>query len=277
MAAPVTASKVDIFGYTNPMDYLKAVYQAQKVQDAQITWQAFAKRLDISPSLLKMLLNGTRNFTLEHIHRIASCLKLSHKEHEFLEIMTLLHQAETPVEKAYYQTRKSSIKSHPQDQGILLNPRLIRIEWFVPGLIVYLLQVCRSRELEIDDIDIQEASQYLGIAEDIVRETVERLKQMGVLAVNDRRLAIVIDNLSGSVSVKKLVRQITEESLERLKSSFHEPNTFFHSVACTFYPSDLPKIRLGLKELIEKYSQDPKAELSQQKVYQCLFHIWPFA
>ncbi|MDQ3234113.1 MAG: TIGR02147 family protein [Pseudobdellovibrionaceae bacterium] len=273
----LSEGRVDILAYSNPSDYLRAVYTSQKRFDTSIAWPAFAKRLGISLSLLKMLLNGQRQYTIEHIHRIASCLKLSYEQHEYFETMVLLHQSRDPVQTSFYQLRRERFTQHKKAQSLILNPRLLRMEWYVPGLIVYLIQVARSQNIGLDAIDYGEAARLLGLAESRIRETVAQLRQTGVLEVKDQRLAIVLDNLAGSVSVKKLVRQITEESLTRLRNHFHDPDTFFHSVACTFYPSDLPEIRLGLKKLIEQYSQDPKADYKKQKVYQCLFHIWPFA
>ena len=99
---------------------------------------------------------------------------------------------------------------------------------------------------------------------------------MGVLKKEEQRLVITIDNLAGAISLKRLLKRITEESLARLATSFHDDDTFFHSLACSLEPEELPKIRQELKALMKKYFCDNSANPDEQRVYQCVFHIWPF-
>ncbi|SMF43758.1 TIGR02147 family protein [Pseudobacteriovorax antillogorgiicola] len=270
---------VSVFTFEDHKQFIRSIYEFQKRNDPATSWKAFSKKLDLSDVLLKMLVNGRRKFTVEHIHRVAVRLKLSSAEHEYFESLVLYNQAGTPEEQAFYLKRKQNILSQNVRRRYTVNPRLLNQEWYIPGLMVYLLQVARiegQNLRSLHDFDYKQASQFLGIPEEHIGMTLERLKSIGVITSENKRVVITLDNLSGSVSLKKLVRLITEESLLRLKSSFHSEKTFFNSSAFSLYPEELPNLRRDLKELVDSYSGNSNSDPSQQEVYQCLFHIWPF-
>lgn len=269
---------VSVFSYDDHRRFVKDAYKLQKQQNKDVNWRGFARKLGISDALLKMLLSGNRNFTVEHIHAFADYLSLTGAEHEYFEALVLKNQAKTARQRSYYEDRISKILPAEKHQAVKLDPRLLDHEWYIPGLIIYLLKLAtEAGEEGLGHINPLQAAKDLGIPEDKVRRTLDQLVRLGVIASENERVVFTLNNLSGSLSQKRLVRRISEESIERLKSSFDDERTFFHASSFTILPSELVKLKKDIRLLIDEYSQRAEDGGAQkQEVYQSVIHFWPF-
>lgn len=73
-----------IYGHDDFRSYLKHVLEQEKATSSGGSLNGFAKRLKLSPSLLKMILAGQRDLSPQAMHKIAFALRLNDRERQKL-------------------------------------------------------------------------------------------------------------------------------------------------------------------------------------------------
>ncbi|NRA67784.1 MAG: TIGR02147 family protein [Pseudobacteriovorax sp.] len=263
-----------IFSFQDHKEFIRSYYEIQKAENPNINWKGFADKLGISQALLKMLLNGKRKFTVEHIHAFAKHLVLTPLEYDYFEALVLKNQASEPRIRAYYDRRIRAMMPCEQSEAMRLDPRLLDQNWFIPGLIVCLA----LRSSDNESLDPQIMSEELNIPVDVIERTIEQLERLGVIAITaEKRIILTLTNLSASLSQRRLVRKISEESLKRIQTDFDSKRAFFDASAFTITPSELHQLTQEIKNLLRQYSTKTDSDAkNKQEVYQSVIHFWPF-
>jgi uncharacterized protein (TIGR02147 family) len=90
--------------YLNYRHFLQDFYNAKKNENASYSYRVFANKADFgAPSHFKMVLDGTRNLTLNTIPKFQKALGFKKKqEAQFFELLVHYNQAKKPEEKIKY-------------------------------------------------------------------------------------------------------------------------------------------------------------------------------
>lgn len=92
--------KVDIFSFSDPRDYLRAVLASKKKKDKSFRLSAFSREVGFaSPSLLSMLLKGKRRLAPSAADKLARSLCLTGKRKSYFLAMTHSQALKTNAEQ----------------------------------------------------------------------------------------------------------------------------------------------------------------------------------
>ncbi len=264
--------------YDCPIEFLQHCYQTERQQDKTMTWERFAKKLGISRSLLKLLMAKKRNFTLEHVHRIAFSLRMNNEEHEYFEACVMLSQAGSSIERAYYRRRMERAQQTTESLPVHISCAGLKVEWYLAAFLVYLFDFCDLQETDLENLDLKHMTETLGVSEPEIKDALENVKNCGILKqVAEKKVMVTLDQVHTAISTQKFVRKVAEESLSRLKTDFQRTDALFYACAFSMTPADLRGFVHDLKGLLAKVAGKVPTGMTHesQKIYQGCFNLWP--
>lgn len=243
-----------IFSAEDYRQLLKAVVNAEKQANKTSSLRLVAEKVGINLSTFKMILDGSRNLTIENIHKIASGLKMTGEERDFLEWMVLRDQAENKDVQAHYARKlKNLVKSRRVSRFRSSDISLIQ-HWFSPALIVYLLDVERVEESSFDDEAFKRASRRFKVPPKLVQETFENLRNEGIIcSLENNKYHIVVERIRGGLAKQKYLADIFMECSRRMQDEFHNPLAMFTAHTLSVPRSMVPTFFEEYKQLLEKY------------------------
>ena len=88
-----------IFQYRNPRQFLLDTLAFRQSRDPKFSARSWAREMDISPSLLVMLMKGERPIRLRHVEFLKKGLSLSSQENFYFRALLQYSNADSPEEK----------------------------------------------------------------------------------------------------------------------------------------------------------------------------------
>ncbi|NRA63025.1 MAG: TIGR02147 family protein [Pseudobacteriovorax sp.] len=263
--------------YDEPGQFLRHCYELERKGNPKATYEAFSKKIGISLSLLKMLLGGKRNFSTQHVHQIAKALNFAHTEHEYFEAIVHLNQSKTKEETAFYRKRVEKLRDDQDErnlQYLRVPSHLFTSEWYIPSLIVYLIDVENLKEKSVEDINWPAIERKFQLSPAGAKSIVDAIVKTGIIdGVEQQKSYITTDQVAALRSTRRFLKKVAEESIKRLESSYGNKETFFHSHACSLSASAFHNFLGEYKKLLEAYNEKPDDD--RASVHQIMMHVWP--
>ena len=97
---------IAIFDHADYRSYLREQLLMRMKKNPEFSLRAFSRLLGISPSFLSRVLSGQRALTPEQAHPISKALKLSSRESQYLELLTLIERTSDQQAKASLLERR---------------------------------------------------------------------------------------------------------------------------------------------------------------------------
>jgi uncharacterized protein (TIGR02147 family) len=220
----------------------------------------------VSASAFKMILSGARNLTVPHIHSFAKALCLSPQEHDYFEALVLFEQSSGSEEKNFYKKRLRLV----QDAGAVptrLNLRDVVKEWFVPAVLIYLIDQEGAPNLPL-------LAEKLQIPEAKVRETIESLRKLGILEMGQGKKAhFVMDKFASNFSKQIYLKKLVPVIQVRVESEFHSPNSYFETHTLSLSEAKFRAFLEDYKLLVERLMAASESE--KTRVYQLFISAFP--
>jgi uncharacterized protein (TIGR02147 family) len=252
--------------------YLNTVIENECATRPGLSMAAFAKSFGMSRSALSMVLSGDRALSLPFVHRIASALKLDHNDHAYFEILVLKCQSESAEDRAYYERRLSSERSKRQTQAVTSPSRTLVSEWFVPALLVYLIDISDSPER------VPQIAAQLGISTQHVRDVISSLQQEGFLSYKGHgNVHISFNRVAAMITSQQYMKSAFGEANRQLERHFASPQHFFAVHSFSILEGDIKTFIEDYKTLVNKYlaSTPSEAEKQNLKVVQLTTQLFP--
>lgn len=93
--------KPDIFEFISYRAFMRAFYEAAKVNTKRFSHRSFAAKAGFTSSnFLKMVMDGDRNLSTESSERVGSAMGLTPTELRFFKLLVELEQADSPDDRA---------------------------------------------------------------------------------------------------------------------------------------------------------------------------------
>jgi uncharacterized protein (TIGR02147 family) len=264
-----TQNQIDRPLAVNPVDYLRVELQSRRDRRSEYSLRAFARDLNLSPSTLSEVLNGKVGLSPQKGKEVARRLKLAapHDDH-FCDLITAKHSRNSIARKEAEIRAGARMRSTNAHQS--LEKFKVISDWQHNAI------------LELVDLapkyhSIEALSKALSLPKKLIRESVERLLQMGELTTEasgwktQSSVSFVGEQIP-SDAIKQYHTQILKKAQEALHTqtvSEREYQASFFSLDVKdleSFKQDLSRMR---RELIKKYGHKP----SRNRVYSLSFQL----
>ncbi len=242
--------------------YLNAVLGSEGRSRAGLSMSKFADALNMSRSALSMVLGGSRDLTIPAIHKFARALRLNSADHSYFEALVLMCQSETPEERSYYDRKLDAERQSRRTHGITTSSRTLVSEWFIPALLVYLIDVSDSPERW------GAIAAKLGVTELHVRNVVAALESEGFLAFKGQgNVHITFNRVVAMISSQQYMKAAMMEAFRQVERHFDSSRHFFATHAFSLQEQDIKAFIEEFKALVDKYiGSTPASGTSQEPV-----------
>lgn len=168
-----------IYQYTDHKIFLRDWFVEKKKSPSGFSYEKFSQLVGLSsPNYMKMVIEGKRNLTISNIHQVATGLRLSFDETQYLEALTLLNQSKVPQERSYFKHRLRALKDSKPTQSFHLNHFNLIAQWYFPAVVVVL-----------DGCSVDQApsiiKQKTGLTDRQIQDVISILKEKSMLCEID--------------------------------------------------------------------------------------------
>jgi uncharacterized protein (TIGR02147 family) len=265
-----------IYEYENYREYLKDFYVYAKATKKGFSFRSFSKSAGFaSPGVLKRVMSGERNLSVQGILKFALALKLNKEETQFFKNLVLFNQATTAEEKHNYA--RHIMRSHKFKKIHPLSEAQFNYfsRWYMIAIreLVALSTFKEDPEwiaCEIDPPITPELAQK-ALQDLLTLGLIER-SQSGKLQVTNANVS-TSDEVSSNV-IAQIHRELTNkamESMDRVPREHREISALAMGVSEETMKKVKERIQLFRKELVDLVSQDETPDM----VYQLNFQFFP--
>lgn len=269
-------SRPNLYEYDNFRRFLSDCYTARKRIDATYSYKRLSDAAGLgSPNYPKLVMDGERSLTVANIHRFASALELNYNETHYFETLVLLNQAETSLEKNFYQSRLTELKKKASSHSTLIRKSSSTALLQSP---IAMATVVAVHELPISEA-VEEVHKKTGIRIDSIKIVIETLLKENLLRELNGRYELTEkyiqfqDRQSRSANQKKYIRAQLEESLKALETRYAKDAKFYCNTF-TIAEGSLPNLQERVARLIDDLMDETNAE-SPERVVQLNIQLFP--
>lgn len=128
-------SPVNIFGFLDYREALRALYAHKKQTEYAFSHRAFSRRAGLkSTNFLKLVMDGERNLSADAAARFARAFGLSVQECEFFCELVSYTQARTARERSLSYDRLLRLKPQRATRELDAQQAAYHAEWFIPAV-----------------------------------------------------------------------------------------------------------------------------------------------
>lgn len=122
--------KQDIFKFKDYRLFLKDLFQATKKKNKNVSLETLARKIGVSKSYIRYVLDGKRHITLDLTSKIAKAFKLSRQEHQGLIYMVCRDTCQESETKKFFHNVLDTLANHVQQEQIVENLDRIKSNLF---------------------------------------------------------------------------------------------------------------------------------------------------
>ena len=270
--------KINIFKYLDYRRFLQDLYAEKKNTTRGFSYRSFCRRAGIvSPSYLKLVIEGKRNLTPASIRKFSKGFGLKKQESEFFENMVLFNQATTHEEKNYYYKKLASSKRYIEIKHIERDQYEFFSKWYyaairecmcLPGFKNDPEHIANSLNPKISPRKAAEAVELL------LKLELVGLHENGTFFQKDRN--IVTPSEAASLAVCNFQREMMKkamEATEKMRAHHREISTLTIAISKDKFEHAKKRIKEFRRELHAMLSECENPEA----VYQLNFQLFPLS
>ena len=251
-----------VTGYQSLSDFFTDTIDAYRSK-RRLSRAMVAKRLGLAPSTLSMLLAGKRQITISILHQMASFLGVSDDDLAYLETIALLQRARNPEARAVLHGRLDEVKMK-LDSGSV-RPRHLPLndishvaEWFIPGLLVHLIDECGVSERAVDfDELVEHAQKFLracGVPEEKHRGILNTVYDSSLLRITaDEKACFVLQDVDNHFACQGFFNSLMKEMQYRIDHEFSTHENLFLHHTFTITKKDYAELQRRYRSLLDEY------------------------
>jgi uncharacterized protein (TIGR02147 family) len=275
-----TAKSLQIWGYADPIGYLKAYYDLRKQNEQSFSYAVWAEELGLkSRSFLRLVLVGKRNLTEDVAELITKSLKLSQTEARYFSHMVGLSRAATLEQKEHHSRElsklhtKFSLRSHE-----ILEISKKDIFDFLSSYKMPRLQVL----LTLEDIEKTESrlASLLGTKESEVKQQLEILQKLGLATKDDngqwqaQESQLMAPDELGNIALQSFHKKSLEEAIEAI--NLPKETRRFQSLVTPLTEEQMQQVHNNLRTCFEQTLASFDSNSGHgKKVYQINLNMIP--
>jgi len=129
------ATPVNVFGFLDYREALRALYAHKKAHEYGFSHRAFSRRAGLkSTNFLKLVMDGERNLSADAAIRFAHALGLSSQESEFFCELVQYNQARTTRERSLAHERLVRLKPQRAVRELDAQQAAYYSRWYIPAI-----------------------------------------------------------------------------------------------------------------------------------------------
>ena len=242
----------DIFSFQSPLAYLTAVIDLERRTRKDFSLAKIASDMGLSRSGLSLILNGRRRILHTQIHPMARALHLDGSSREHWEAMCLRDLSDCDDDRNWYEAKLRRALEQRLSVGLRTPSQSLAAAWFVPALLVYLIDLAGST-LSPEDIALR-----MGLPVGEVKSALDSLAQEGFLHWKGAgNVHIAFERLAASVAAKRYLKQVYSEGARRMERHFDDRQCYFASHAFAMSKAHTAQWIASYKSLIERWIAAP--------------------
>lgn len=254
-----------IFEHTQYRSYLKAALADRVVKNPSYSLRAFAKALEMAPSMLSEVLKGTKNLSQERALLIARKLGLTSSETEYFSLLIQFESARNPELKATIQARMNQANPKRETHDLSIDAFKMISDW-------YHLPILELSRLDGFTLTPESVSERLGITKLEADVAIERLERLELLVrdpqgrlVKDRDFWVVNARIPNQ-ALRHYHRQMLEKAIESLETQTPQEK-FVGSETFGIDPGQLPEANKIIDRFLTEMSELSARSKKRSEVY----------
>jgi uncharacterized protein (TIGR02147 family) len=272
-----------------PVDALRAIFVNRKEKNTNYSLNAFARDLDLSPSFLSRILNGTRALTLKQGMHIAALLGFNQNETNLFILGIIENAAPTAKisKKVKDKIQKELELSTANTQLTFDSPLYVNydIERFKAISQWYHLAILNMTYLKGFKSDATWISNRLGISKPQAQEAIERLVEFGFLEesidgkIKKSQAHFYFKTERSELAMRTYQSQMIQKSQDHLTQKTSEQDFAQRLINSITFPCSEKHVEL-LKKKIHEFQDEALALIkadqnNYQQVYQLNCQLFP--
>ncbi len=271
--------------YTDFRVYLQDHYGFKRKQyenDVRpYSYAHFSASADIkSPNYLKLIIEGSRNLSLEMIKKFSTALGHSKEEHEEFEALVLYGQAQSPLERNQHLRRLSELRVSSQIRSGQLRPEVFEK---IPSWVTWVLYAMVDQKGV--DFDIEQLRHLMKnrASLDEIRKSLDKLLETGELVRDGSgRIKKGKALFSGGEEIPvELVRKLQSELIYLgLESLFQDrpQDREFGALTLSLTEQEFEQLKFELRQLRKRWFKDfnvNRLKGAGDRVFQLNIQLFP--
>ena len=258
--------------YDDYREFLKDCFLTEKKSSKNTTLAQYSRRFGVSSASMNMIFSGSRNLTIEHLHRFAKVLKLSKAEHQYFEALVLRDQfPKNSSPYKYYDSKKQGAAQSMKMSKLRFTDRSLISNWMIPIILIYLIDF-KDESPGIPDINPGKMSliaKHLNISTAHVENLIEECRKTGLLHIDsDDRIHIEFNRIGTYLPQRNHVKSILENLASKIEENFEKDDSIYRAFVFTTQKSALPDFKTEINALFEKYMSMVSDDQAQNTIVQ---------
>ncbi len=259
-----------VLSFPDYRSFLRAELSERLSKNAAYSLRAFARDLDVAPSLLSAVLSSSRPLTSRTAAQVAERLGMNQGEVEYLSTLIQFERETSSSVRAALQDRLRTLSRDVERTDMELDAFQAIAEWYhIPILVLVDVPGFRMTPESI--------SQKLGITPLQAEAACDRLVRLGMLVKTQQG---VWDRKSrkmhfGTELPHKALRQYHQKLLERASRALDEQlpeERYVGSETVAFHVSRMPRVKAAIEkfrqELMQAATRPVAGDLPSNEIYQ---------
>lgn len=238
-------SSLEVYSYLDYREFCRDFYTQKKQEDPKFSYRKFAKRAEVAPSYLKLVMDGRRNLSPEMSIRFGYGMELTEKEIEYFENLVRFNQAVSLEDKSHYFERLRRKRTRSLKSLSLAEAAALLSHWYVLAIKELVVNLNT-----IDPVKIQ-SSLRRRLPESLIRQTISDLETLGWVECHEniwrsRAAQIKFPDEVKSYVVRSFHRQMLEIASEAIEDEIDQRE--YGAAVFSFPKQKLPQLKEKIKE-----------------------------
>jgi uncharacterized protein (TIGR02147 family) len=270
--------KPEVYEFLDYREYLKAYYEFNKKKDAQFSHRIMARKMGFtSPNFLKLVIDKERNIGKSSLQKIIKGLGLKKKEAEYFSYLVFFIKAKTRIEKNYYYSLISSLRSKKIISPIQKDQFKYYNDWYN----IVIRELINNQPVDVD---------YTEIAKKIippvlpkqVKKSIKILEELGLIERTKNGRFVQSSPLinTGNEVESLLLKNFHDKMIELGRLSLEQfPSEKREISSCTVKISEkgFKRLKARLQEFREEVLQIVKEDDKVDRIAQVNFQLFPLS
>lgn len=277
----ITCFMTKVFEFTDYREFLSHYYEEQKNLNKNFSYAVMAKKTNISSrGLLKLIIDGKRQLSLNNIGNMTSGLEFTKVEADYFLTMVQFGQAKSSEEKNKFYEKLMGFPQKRKISNLKREQYNLYSKWYFCFLyeLVLLKKETQSFE-EFCQWAAEQSKDKLTLKE--IKDAYEQLFALGLLTTLNGQIKqtnkFIESNAKEEVSfaIQNFHREMMARASEAVELPIAERE--FGAVTLAFNKSELPRVKEFIRDFRNKFNLEFSATQGANSVYQLNIQFFELA
>lgn len=269
---------VDVFGFRDYREFLRAYAERRRAQKEGFSVSEFSKRVGLrSPNYFTLVVEGERNLTADLAHRFGEACGLGGEALSYFCALVDFNQAKTARERELHYAKLQGFRRFRASHKLDAAQSAYHSEWYIPAI----YELCALAEFREDPRWIAKTL-LPAIAPKQATHALSVLTELGLLLRDGsgklRQAEVLLETAEGPlghhvVQFHRTMMQRAAEAIDRVPRDEREIGALTLCLSEAKMRALKAELEAFRNDLVQRYMDDPQAE----RVVQVNFQMFPLS